>query len=84
MRKIQSQLSTTAIGTGALLALGGVALAGMAALPDGRGVASARVAEPTGLLVSRQDMSGRTAFYRQLRASAPAAGSAGASDGGDC
>ena len=84
MAKIQSQLSTTVVGVVALLALWGVALAGMSALPDGSGGAFARVAEPTGLLISRQDMSGQTMFYRQLRASAPASGSADAPGGGNC
>ncbi len=84
MAKIQSQLFTTVVGVVALLALWGVALAGMSALPDSPGGASARVAEPTGLLISRQDMSGQTMFYRQLRASAPASGSADAPSGGNC
>ncbi|MGQ0677011.1 MAG: hypothetical protein ACT4N4_13120 [Rhodospirillales bacterium] len=84
MRKIRSQISVTLVGVLALLMLWAVALAGMVALPDGPGGAGVRVAEPTGLLISRQDMSGQTIFYRELRASAPASRPTAESSDGSC
>jgi hypothetical protein len=68
-------MSATLAGVIASLALWGAALAGMSLLPENYGAAagpSVRVEVPTGLLISRQDMSGQTAYYRELRAAAPA------------
>lgn len=84
MRKFKSQVSTTLVGVVALLALWGVALVAMAALPEGRSGAAAGVAEPTGVLISQQDMAGQTAFYRELRAAAPVSRPARPANGGDC
>ncbi len=78
------RFSTTLAGVVALFALWGVALAAMATLPEGQGGASQRVEEPTGVLISQQDMSGRTVFLRELRGSISAASPAGGVRAGDC
>ena len=84
MRKSPSQLSATIVGVITSLVLWAAALIGMAALPDGGPVATARVFEPTGVLISQQDKSGQTAYFRELRAAAPAARSATASNDDSC
>ena len=77
-------LSPTVVGVIALLALWVTALAGIAALPHGSSATGIRVSEPTGLLISRQDMSGHVMLYRELRAVARASGPEPIADSGRC
>ena len=84
MRKSQPPLSATIVDVIATLGLWAAVLIGMAALPDGASVATARVAEPTGVLISQQDKSGQTAYFRELRASVPTARTAPGSNGDSC
>lgn len=86
MRKDRMPMSATLAGVIASLMLWGAALAGMSLLPESYGGAASpavRVEVPTGLLISRQDMSGQTAFFRDLRAAAPAS-RPGAEKDGNC
>lgn len=84
MRKSRSPLSATVVGVIAALALWAAALAGMTAIPEGAPVATERVAEPTGVLISQQDKSGQTVYFRELRAAAPAARPASGSNDDSC
>lgn len=84
MRKNQSSLSLTIAGALASVMLWGAALVGMSLLPDSAEIVGAKVGEPTGALVSRQDMWGQTTFYRDQRVVMRTPGPGANQEIGDC